>query len=166
MLQVIIFFIPGEVIQTIGGYVFGTWKGTCLSILGITIGAAILFLITRKYRERLVNKVVSKSIKIQFEKVLNSKKSSLIIFLIYLLPGMPKDVMILLCGLSKISFKDFMIYSTLGRIPALILSCYYGDSIALGNKSIIIIATIIVALIAIVGIMFKKDIFRKLERIN
>ncbi|WP_125153533.1 TVP38/TMEM64 family protein [Clostridium rectalis] len=166
VLQVVIFFIPGEVIQAVGGYAFGTWQATLVSIIGIDMGATILFLVTKKYRSKLVNKVVPVKIKNSLEKTLNSKKLNLVVFLLYLLPGMPKDAMIFLCALSEISFKDYMLYSTLGRIPALTLSCYYGHNIALGNKSIVLIATIIIVVIVLIGIFFKDSILKNIEKVN
>ncbi|MBU5484029.1 VTT domain-containing protein [Clostridium sp. MSJ-11] len=166
IIQVVIFIIPGEITQAAGGYIFGTVRGTILSIIGINIGAVILFLLTKKYKEKLVDKLIPNGIKTKFQKILNCKKINLIVFLIYLLPGIPKDVLTFLCGLSKISLKDFILYSTLGRMPALIMSCYYGQSLALGNKSMIIIGTIIILVVFLIGVIFKETIVKSLEKVN
>ncbi|WP_315115183.1 VTT domain-containing protein [uncultured Clostridium sp.] len=164
--QVVIFIIPGEIIQTAGGYIFGTVRGTIFSIIGISIGATILFLLTKKYKEKLVDKLIPNSIKTKFEKILNCKKINLIVFLIYLLPGIPKDGLTFLCALTKMNLKDFILYSSLGRMPALVVSCYYGQSLALGNKSMIIIGTIIILMIFLIGVIFKEAIFKSLEKVN
>ena len=164
--QVVIFFIPGEVTQAAGGYVFGTILGSLYSIVGISIGSTILFYITRKFGNSLVNKVVPKKLKRPFEKLLTTKKINLIVFLIYLIPGIPKDSSVFLCALSKIKFTDFLIYSTLGRIPALVISSFYGANIATGNmKSIIILSAVIVISLGICMIL-KNFIMKKLERIS
>ena len=166
VIQVIIFMIPGEVIEAAGGYVFGAWKGVLLSLIGINIGVSILFLLTKKYKESLVNKLIPKSIMEKFQKILNTKKLALIVFLIYLLPGIPRDGLVLICGLSKIEFKSFMFFSTLGRMPALIMSSYYGQNLAIGNKAVIIVATVVIASIFAIGIIFKDSIYKSLEKVN
>lgn len=166
IIQVIVFMIPGEVIEAAGGYVFGAWRGILLSLIGINIGVSILFLLAKKYKESLVNKLIPQSIREQFQKILNTKKLTLIVFLIYLVPGIPRDGLVLICGLSKINFKSFMLYSTLGRMPALIMSSYYGQNLALGNKAIIIVATIVIVMAFLVGVIFKEDIYKRLEKVN
>ncbi|GAA0719535.1 TVP38/TMEM64 family protein [Clostridium malenominatum] len=166
IIQVVIFMIPGEIIQTAGGYVFGTWRGTLLSIIGINIGVSILFLLTKRYKESLVNKLIPQAFRERVEKILNSKRITLIVFLVYLLPGIPKDGLVLVCGLSRINFKNFMIYSTLGRMPALIMSSYYGQNLALGNKSIVVIVTIIIVGVFTLGLIFKEFIFKRLEKVK
>ncbi|MGU9217843.1 TVP38/TMEM64 family protein [Clostridium perfringens] len=60
ILQVVIFFIPGEVIQAAGGYIFGALGGTLLSFFGIAVGSAILFYICQKFGKKLVQRFVPK----------------------------------------------------------------------------------------------------------
>ncbi|QAA34140.1 TVP38/TMEM64 family protein [Clostridium manihotivorum] len=163
-LQVVIFFIPGEVFQTAGGYVFGTIEATILSIIGINLGSVILFQLTKKYGTSFVSKVVPDIAIKPFEKIMNTERLNLVVFLIYFLPGIPKDSSIFLCGLSKVSLKDFLIYSTLGRLPMLILSSYYGANLAMGNRIVIYSGTTIFIALIIIGIVFKDKLFKGLEK--
>lgn len=164
--QVVIFFIPGEVTQAAGGYIFGTFLGTLYSIIGINLGSAVLFFGTRKFGNSLVDKVVPEKLKRPFEKLLNAKKINLIVFLIYLIPGIPKDSSVFLCALSRITFKDFLIYSTLGRMPALVISSFYGANIATGNMHIIIILSVIMVVGLGICMMLKKFFMEKLAKIS
>lgn len=166
ILQVVIFFIPGEVFQTAAGYAYGTWIGTLLCIVGIDIGSIVLFVATKKYGSSLVDKFVPKKVSDYFYKLLQSEKINFIVFLIYLVPGIPKDGSIFLCGLSKINLRDFLIYSTLGRLPALIISCYYGANLALGNTKIIIVITILFFAIVAVSYFFKENIYKRLQGVS
>lgn len=165
VMQVVIFFIPGEVIQAAGGYAFGTWLGTLISIGGITVGSMILFVVSKRYGRPLVDKLVSKNHFEKLDKILNSKKINLIVFLLYLIPGIPKDSLIFVCGVSKINLKNFTIYSTLGRIPALIVTSYFGAKVADGNHFIAIIISIIALIAVLVGIIKREYLFRKLSEI-
>lgn len=166
ILQVVIFFIPGEVFQTTAGYAYGTWLGTLLCIVGMDIGGAILFIATKKYGKGLVNKFIPQKVSDSFDKLLQSEKINFIVFLMYIIPGIPKDGSILLCGLSRINLKDFLIYSTLGRLPALIISCYYGANLALGNTNIVITMTILCLVIVGASYFFKENIYKRLQSVN
>ncbi|GKU25661.1 TVP38/TMEM64 family protein [Clostridium folliculivorans] len=165
-LQVVIFFIPGEVFQTAGGYVFGTIEATILSIVGINLGSIILFNLTKKYGTRFVEKVVPDVAIKPFESLMNSDRLNLVVFLIYILPGIPKDSSIFLCGLSRITLIDFLIYSTLGRLPMLILSSYYGANIAIGNKIVFYTGTTIFIMLIVIGLVFKDKLFKRLEKVG
>lgn len=164
--QVVIFFVPGEVIQTAGGYIFGTFLGTLYSIIGINIGSVILFYISRKFGAVFVHKVVPEKVRKPFEKLLNSKRINLIVFLIYVLPGIPKDSSIFLCALSKVTFLDFMIYSTLGRMPALIISSFYGANLATGNRTSIIALTVAIVLGLGAFAASRKYVMDKLHKLS
>lgn len=166
ILQVVIFFIPGEVFQTAAGYAYGTWIGTLLCILGIDIGSVILFVATKKYGNSLVDKFVPKKVSDYVDKLLQCEKINVIVFLIYLIPGIPKDGSIFLCGLSRINLRDFLIYSTLGRMPALIIACYYGENLAIGNINMIIAITIIFLAIVAISYFFKENIYKRLQKVS
>lgn len=163
ILQVVIFFIPGEVIQVAVGCAYGTIIGSILTIIGIALGSLIVFLLSRKYGRPLVERFVSEKYLSYLENVLNSRRKNLIVFLLYFIPGMPKDSIIFVCGISKIKLKDFMIYSSLGRLPFIIVSCYFGSNIALGNKITLILTTVIVAIVLLVAIINKNRILGALK---
>ena len=95
ILQVVIFFIPGEVIQAAGGYIFGALGGTLLSFFGIAVGSAILFYICQKFGKKLVQRFVPKDMYDKLEKILNSPKFKLILVILFFLPGAPKDSLIM-----------------------------------------------------------------------
>ncbi|SHK53097.1 Uncharacterized membrane protein YdjX, TVP38/TMEM64 family, SNARE-associated domain [Clostridium cavendishii DSM 21758] len=164
--QVIIFFVPGEVFQTTAGYAYGTFLGSILCIVGMDIGGAMLFIATKKYGHGLVNRFLPKKAVDYFNKLLQSDNINLIVFLLYIIPGIPKDGSILVCGLSKIEIKEFLIYSTIGRLPAVILSCYYGANIAEGNREMLIILTTIIVVIVLGSYFLKEFIYKKLESVK
>jgi len=152
-LQVVAFFIPGEVVQIAGGYIYGTLFGSIISILGITFGSIAAYSISRIYGKPLVNKIISgKDLKF-FHKVLNLGSVDYIVFLLYLIPGIPKDVLAYICGISNIKFKHFIVYSTLGRLPGIIISAYFGSKMYTGNKMALIVIGIIMTSLFIIGVL-------------
>ena len=156
VIQVVVFFIPGEIIQVAGGYIYGTFYGTMLSLAGITIGSAAIYCISRLFGRPLIKKVVSDKHMNFFERILQLGSTNYVVFLLYLIPGIPKDVFGYICGISEITFRDFIIYSTLGRIPAVIVSAYFGAAIDKGRKGILSFITAIMVLLFLFG-MFKGD---------
>lgn len=164
ILQVIAFFIPGEVIQISGGYIYGAFIGGILSLLGITVGSAIVYAIANHYGKPLIKKIISEKHLTFFSKILKLGSLNYIVFLLYLIPGIPKDVLGYICGVSEISFKDFLIYSTLGRIPGIFISSYFGAKIYVGNKAILIVISVVMTILFIIGILKGEKIIKRLAK--
>ena len=156
VLQVVVFFIPGEFIQIAGGYIFGTFFGGVISIIGITLGSTLAYLISNKFGKPLVEKLMlNRKIKF-FRKILNAGSKKMVVFVFYLIPGIPKDALAYICGVSNISFMDFLIYSTLGRIPGIFISSFFGQKLYAGDSTSLITIGVIMVVVSIIGI-FKGD---------
>lgn len=156
ILQVVAFFIPGEFIQIAGGYIFGTFLGGVISLMGITLGSAVVYLISNKYGKPFVDKLISQKEVKFFRKILKAGSKKTVVFMFYLIPGIPKDALAYICGVSDISFNDFFIYSTLGRIPGIFISSYFGQRIYARDVTSLIAIGVIMSILFIVGI-FKGD---------
>jgi uncharacterized membrane protein YdjX (TVP38/TMEM64 family) len=156
VLQVVVFFIPGEFIQIAGGYIFGTFIGGIISIIGITLGSILAYLISNRFGKPLVEKLMlNRKIKF-FRKILNAGSKKMVVFMFYLIPGIPKDALAYICGVSNISFMDFLIYSTLGRIPGIFISSYFGQELYAGDFTSLITIGVVMVIVSIIGI-FKGD---------
>ncbi|WP_243122795.1 TVP38/TMEM64 family protein [Haloimpatiens lingqiaonensis] len=164
IIQVVVFFIPGEIIQIAGGYIYGTALGGVLSILGILIGSFMVYYISRYLGRDMVQKMVSKDKFKLFHKVLDASSHVKVIFFLYLIPGVPKDALAYICGIANVSFKDFIIFSTIGRVPAIFLSTYFGNRIEVGELSSILIITVLVAIIVIISTVKGKSILKGISR--
>lgn len=164
MLQVIAFFIPGEVIQIAGGYIYGTLLGGILSLVGITLGSSLVYGIARLYGRPLIKKIISEKQLTFFSKVIKLGSMNYVVFLLYLIPGIPKDVLGYICGISEISFRDFFLYSTLGRIPGIFISTYFGAKIYVGNKIILIVISVVMTILFIFGVFKGEQIIKRLTK--
>lgn len=122
ILQVLLSVIPGQVIGLAGGYLFGIFFGTLYSMIGLVTGSLIVFYISRKLGRTFVERIIKKKTLDRFDKLVK-KKGVLILFLIFLLPGLPDDVNCYIAGLTKIKIRTLVIICTIGRFPgALVLS--------------------------------------------
>lgn len=165
--QVIVFFIPGEVVQIAGGYIYGTVYGSIISLLGICAGGMASYFISRKYGKPFVYKIISKKQVKHFHKILKLGSVNYIVFLLYLIPGIPKDALAYICGISNINFKNFALYSTLGRIPGIVISAYFGSRIYTKNTTMLIIIGVTMTVLFLLGVLkgerIIKDILKKDE---
>ncbi|MBU3127248.1 TVP38/TMEM64 family protein [Clostridium tagluense] len=152
VIQVVVFFIPGEFIQVAGGYIFGTFLGGIISLMGITLGSIVVYFISNNYGKLLVEKLIlNKKVKF-FRKILKAGSKKFVVFIFYLIPGIPKDALAYICGVSDISFKDFFIYSTLGRIPGIFISSYFGQKIYAWDVTSLITIGITMTILSLIGI--------------
>lgn len=125
--QVVVAFVPGEPLEIGAGYAFGVLEGTLLCIAGITLGSIIVFELVRKFGIKLVE-VFFTFEKIKSAKFLqNQKKMALITFLVFFLPGTPKDLLTYVLGLSKVKRTDLLILAGVARIPSIITSTVGGS---------------------------------------
>ncbi|RKX86255.1 MAG: TVP38/TMEM64 family protein [Spirochaetes bacterium] len=129
-LQVVVFIIPGEVPQIAGGYLFGIWDGILLSITGIAAGSIISFYLARILGVPFIHSIFKPEKVKKTEEIIVSSRSKLAFFLLFLIPGIPKDILCYIAGLSPIKIYTFLIISTAGRLPGIIGSVLMGDAAA------------------------------------
>lgn len=164
IIQVIIAFLPGELTQLAGGYIYGTVLGALYSMAGITLGSIIVFFTSRFLGDSLLNLFMSKE---HFEKLsflINSPKSEMIMFILFVIPGMPKDSLSYLAGITPVKPMNFLVISSLARFPALFVSSYVGANLQQGNLTMVIIIVLISCALLAVGFFMKDKIFAHLRR--
>jgi uncharacterized membrane protein YdjX (TVP38/TMEM64 family) len=127
-IQVIIAPIPGEVTGILGGYLFGLTNGLVLSTIGLTIGSYIAFLLARIFGKPLAEKIVPQSIMQRFHYLIQSK-GLFLVFLLFFIPGIPKDYFCYIFGLSAIPTLEYLVLSTAGRLFGTILLTLEGSSL-------------------------------------
>ena len=126
ILQVFVALIPGEIVESAAGYVLGPWLGTAVCYLGIILASSAIFTLTRRYGVRLVEVFVSRE-KINELKFLNTEqKRNNLIFLLFFIPGTPKDLLTYFVGLTDIRLRTFLLLSMVARIPSVISSTFGG----------------------------------------
>jgi len=164
IIQVVIAFIPGEVVQIAGGYIYGTFLGTLYSLIGIIIGYIIVFFTSRFFGFRLVKQLVSEEKLHKFYNLINSPGSEFIIFLLFFLPGVPKDVLVYICGLTPVKPLQFFIIAIAARIPAMVGASYIGANIQRENYYLAIVIAVISCILFIMGFVFKDKIIAAMKK--
>ncbi len=158
VLQVVIAAIPGELVQIAGGFIYGTIQGTLYSIIGITLGSIIAFYISRVLGLSLLSEFISREKLEKYSFLINSPKSKIAIFILFLIPGIPKDIFSYIAGFTPINPLLFFVLSSTARIPSLLVSCYIGANLQQGNYLTVVIASVLAGLFLVLGLLFKDRI--------
>ena len=150
--QIFLIVIPGEPIEILAGMCYGSFWGTIFVILSSSIISLIIFIFVKKYgRKFIYNFCKEKDIKkIEESNFFNNiKQIEIMLFILFLIPGTPKDLLTYISGLLPISTFKFIIISTIARIPSIITSTFAGDKIIIGDWKIAFILYFSIVLIAL-----------------
>lgn len=144
--QVFIAPIPGQVTGFIGGYLFGTAFGTLYSMIGAAIGLTLIFVLVRKLGRPFVEYFVDKKMLDKFDYIARNQ-GVFVLFLIFLLPAFPDDIICFIAGLTKIPIRTLIVISLLGRFPGYLVLSFAGSGTADGNMQLVIglVAVLLVA---------------------
>ncbi len=150
VVQVIAALIPGEVSGFIGGYLYGPVWGTIYSTIGLTIGSWLAFMLARLFGEPLLEKMVKKEVFEKFDHFMEHR-GLLVSFLLFLIPGFPKDYLCYIMGMSRMPMLTFVVISTVGRFFGTMMLSISGN-VARNEQyvllAIVAIAAVIVSLLA------------------
>ena len=112
--------IPGEVTGFLGGYLFGKFFGVVLSTIGLTLGSYVAFILARTFGRPLIEKFIPKSTIQRFDYLLHHK-AAFLVFLLFLIPGFPKDWLCYILGLGHMTTTEFLVIGGTGRLFGTIL---------------------------------------------
>jgi uncharacterized membrane protein YdjX (TVP38/TMEM64 family) len=163
ILQIIVAVLPGEPVEVIAGYLFGTWGGLFTCLLGILIGTVLVFLLVKVFKEKFITLFVSREKLESFRFLKNEARLESVTFILFLIPGTPKDVLTYAVALTRINPVRFFIIATLARIPSVITSTWAGASIMNENWALTIAIFAATAAIGLLGIWLNKRYTRRVQ---
>lgn len=163
--QVIFAPIPGEATGFIGGYLFGTAKGFLYSSIALTVGSWINFLIGRLLGKRYVRKLIPAEKLERFDLILK-RQGVIIIFLLFILPGFPKDYLCFFVGLSVIPIKVFIILAAIGRMPGTFLLSLQGSTLFEQNYGVLAIIFGLCIIFAFLAYRYRESLYQWIARFN
>lgn len=147
--QVVAAPIPGEVTGLLGGFLYGPFLGVLLSTIGLTIGSYIAFALARAFGRPFVERFVDKNTMRRFDYLLHHK-GAFLVFLLFLIPGFPKDYLCYILGLGHLTTTEFLVIGGTGRLFGTILLTLGGDYIRhhqYGRFSVLVGIAILVVLV-------------------
>ena len=156
-LQVLLAIIPGGPFEVAAGALFGPWLGTLMCDVAMSAGGVITFLFVKKFGMRFIELFTTRE-KIESVKFLHSnKKSTTLLFVFFLLPGTPKDLMCYVVGLTDIKLSTWILINMVGRFPAILLSALGGSALGEEKYHIFVISFAIIIVLYFLGsYLYKK----------
>ncbi len=158
--QVIFAIIPGEPLEIGAGYAFGAVEGTALCLLATTAGSMLVFFLVKKIGVRLVEVFfpLEKINSLWFLRT--AKRRNILIFLVFFIPGTPKDLLCYFVGLTDVKWQHWLLISLVARIPSVVTSTIGGN--ALGQEQYVpaIVAFGVTAAMSIGGLLVYQRIIK------
>ena len=164
VLQTVVKFIPTEPIEIAAGLVWGAFGGLMVCLVGNMIGSIIILFMMRRLGMRLL-RLFHLENKMQSMRFLQDReKRNRLLFIFYLVPGTPKDTMTYFAGMTDMNWIEFMIISSVARIPAIVSSTICGAYLGEKNFKVAVCVFAVTALLSIPGaIVYKKISARYIE---
>ena len=159
--QIVIAFIPGGPLEITGGFLFGGWFGTFLTMTGAVLGTLTVYALVRKFGSPLVHFFISEEKMKTFSVLEDEDKLEFWVFILFLIPGIPKDMLTYIVPLTKIQGRRFLLLSALARYPALTASVLMGDGLSEGRYGLCIAIACISAVAVFAGFQIKKHILKE-----
>ena len=164
ILQVVLAVIPGEPIEILAGILFGGLGGMILCLLGSLIGTIIIFFGVRYFKNGLFKPKEIENKKFKFLE--DEEKLDFIVFILFFIPGTPKDALTYFVPLTKMKPLRFFILSTIARIPSIITSTLFGSLLMEKKYSMAILVFVITGVVSIAGIIINNQIIKRKNKMK
>lgn len=166
VLQVLFALIPSEASGALGGYLFGAGAGFVYSTIGVTVGSLIAFAIGRLFNNLVASRLhhTNKVYK-QFNHLVQ-RGNFAIPFLLFLIPGIPKDIVSYMLGMSIMPLPVFFFVMTIGRMPGTFLLSLQGAEVYQGDFVRLVLLMMLTLLLVAPCYIYRQKILVRLERYN
>lgn len=157
IVQVLLAFLPGEPVELASGYAFGFWEGTALCLVASGLATSAIYWATRRWGWKLVGLFFDRSLLDRFSWLKSAKRLELIMFIVFLIPGTPKDFLTYFAGLTNMCFLPVVLIATFGRIPSIVTSTIAASAVGSGNWPLVACTLVASAfLLAVGGLMYRR----------
>jgi uncharacterized membrane protein YdjX (TVP38/TMEM64 family) len=161
--QVLLAPIPGEFTGFIGGYLFGTFAGFIYSSIALTLGSYINFLVGKALGRPFVERIIPPAQLDRFDRLF-SPKGILVVFLLFIFPGFPKDYFCLFLGLTALPIRLLVLLAAVGRMPGTFLLSLQGASLYRGDYHLLAVAAVFSVALSLVAFRYRHRLYAWAER--
>ena len=152
LLQVVVAFLPGEAVEFAAGLLYGTWAGLLLCLLGILLASCTVYAFVRLFgAKRIDEKAFTK-----YRFLRDEAHIRFSVFLVFFIPGTPKDLLTYLGPFLPIPAWQFLIISTLARIPSVLTSTFAASQLAEGSWQVSVAVFAVTGLVALLCLRSKN----------
>jgi uncharacterized membrane protein YdjX (TVP38/TMEM64 family) len=165
ILQVLFAPFPGEATGFIGGFLFGTAKGFLYSSIGLTLGSWINFSIGRFVGKRFVRKMIPEAQLDRLDKIIK-RQGVIVLFILFIIHGFPKDYLCLFLGLSTIPLKIFLILTGIGRMPGTLMLSLQGSYFYEQKYGLFAVIMVLCLIVIFLAYKYREPFYQWLEKFN
>jgi len=119
--------IPSNITALAGGLLFGTIPAFLLTWAAVVLGSLIVFFLARGLGQEFVSGFVGRKLSTRYLDIIRRKRDTFL-FMAFLFPFFPDDILCILAGLTEISWKRFLLLCLVARPWGLLVSCAVGGS--------------------------------------
>jgi uncharacterized membrane protein YdjX (TVP38/TMEM64 family) len=164
IVQVMVSVLPGQAVQIAAGYAYNFWVACLITFAGIGLGTLITFYLAKLLGSDAMHLIFGDEKFRKYVRTLNSKRAFIIIFIIFLIPGIPKDLFVYAAGVSEMKASAFLLLSMVARAPALMASLAFGGMLKDGSYVGMVVMGAAVAVLAALGLKFRSKITEWADR--
>jgi len=165
VLQVVLAPVPGEATGFIGGYIFGAARGFLYSSLALAAGSWINFAIGRFLGRRYVRRWIPTDKLARFDRLLK-RQGIIVLLILFIFPGFPKDYLCLFLGITALPLKAFLLIASIGRMPGTLMLSLQGEFLFQKNYAVFAVVFGVTLLAAALSIRYRETIYRWMETLN
>lgn len=152
-LQIVLAFLPGEPVELAFGYAFGFWEGTALCLLASALASTVIFWAVRRWGKPLVDRLFGQKYFDRFGWLRDENRLGLVMLVVFLIPGTPKDFLTYFAGLTRMRFAPVLAIATLGRIPSVVTSTFVASAAGDGNLALAAAGVVATGLLMVAGVV-------------
>lgn len=164
-LHVIVSIIPSVLVQFTGGFIYGMGLGMLSGLIGIALGTACSFYLSRLLGRRVVTLFVSAQNLRKLDSLAISNRAALVLLLLFILP-VPKDFIAYFAGLTNIRASRFFFISAAGRLPGMLIATYLGSHVLDRNYLLLGLVTAICSVVSLLSFIYREKIFGLASKSN
>lgn len=161
-LQVVVAPVPGHILAAVAGFLFGSWWGTLYNMIGITLGSATAFWLSRRFGRSYVERMIAVEALASFDGFIE-RHGLLSLFVLFLIPGLPDDALCFVGGLTPIPLWKLILIAIVGRVPAFFLVNVFGDLVATGQRDEALLLLAFIVGISIIGLLNRDRLMHLFE---
>lgn len=150
-LQIVLAILPGEPIELASGYAFGFREGTAACLVASAVGSSLVYWAVRRWGWKVMGLFFTREQFERFSWLKDARKLELIMLVIFLIPGTPKDFLTYFAGLMRMRFGAVLAIATVGRIPSIVTSTVAASAFGAGEYGIMVVSMVIAVLLAGLG---------------
>ena len=153
MAQVVLAFLPGEPLELGAGYAFGFWEGTLWCLVASALGTVLVMVLVRAFGMRLVGLFFPPEKIASVRWLRDARRFELLLFLVFLIPGTPKDLLTYVAGLGTSPVWRIVALTTVGRIPSIVSSTLAAGALGGGNYTVAAVTVALTLALVAAGVV-------------